>query len=238
MPEITDWNSAAFAASGEGAGMGAGGERGLYDLGKAPLVRAAVATSRAKRFLDICVSALAIALLLPVLLLAAGAIFVETGRPIVFRQQRTGHLGRVFHVLKFRTMTVSEDGGTVRQACRGDTRITPVGRVLRKLSVDELPQLINVLRGEMSLVGPRPHAVAHDAGFARLVPTYAERFLARPGITGLAQVNGLRGEIDGEASIILRTIADLRYIETWSIFEDVRILAKTIFLVFNDPDAF
>jgi putative colanic acid biosynthesis UDP-glucose lipid carrier transferase len=197
-----------------------------------------VATSRAKRGLDICLSAAALVLLAPLLLLAAMAIFVETGGPILFRQQRTGRAGRVFRVLKFRTMTVREDGDGVRQAQRGDARVTRVGRVLRKLSIDELPQLINVLRGEMSLVGPRPHALAHDGGFARVAPTYAERFMARPGITGLAQVSGLRGETAGEASIILRTVADIRYIQTWSLMGDLRIMARTLRLIFDDPQAF
>jgi len=197
-----------------------------------------VATSWAKRAFDIIGSSLALVGLAPLMLVAAAAIWLETGRPIFFRQQRTGRLGKVFHVLKFRTMTVREESGAVQQARRGDARITRVGAVLRKLSVDELPQLINVLKGEMSLVGPRPHAVAHDREFMRLVPNYAERFRARPGITGLAQISGLRGEIAGESAIILRTVADIRYIETWSLAADIRILARTAVLIFNDPDAF
>ena len=197
-----------------------------------------VATSLAKRWLDVLVSATAIAILAPVLLVIAAAIRAETRGPIFFRQQRTGYLGRAFPILKFRTMTVQEDGGVVRQACRGDARITRVGAVLRKLSLDELPQLINVLSGEMSLVGPRPHAVSHDQQFMRLVPNYAERFRARPGITGLAQVHGLRGEIVRESAVILRAAADIRYIETWSLAADIAILARTAFVVFRDPAAY
>lgn len=204
----------------------------------APLAGAAVATSPVKRALDVLVSATALVILAPVLLLIAAAIWVESRGPIFFRQQRTGYMGRPFSVLKFRTMTVHEDGGDVRQACRGDARITRVGAVLRKLSLDELPQLINVLGGEMSLVGPRPHAIAHDQQFMRVVPNYAERFRARPGITGLAQVHGLRGEIVRESGVILRAAADIRYIQTWSLASDIRILVRTAFLIFRDPAAF
>ena len=197
-----------------------------------------VATSKLKRVMDIVGAAFALLLFLPLLLVAAVAIWLESGRPIVFRQKRTGHRGRVFHILKFRTMTVLEDGGQVRAARRGDVRVTRVGSVLRKLSIDELPQLVNVLKGEMSLVGPRPHALAHDHEFMREVPKYADRFRARPGITGLAQVNGLRGEIVCRSAILLRTAADNRYIETWSLAADLRILARTVVLMFNDPHAF
>lgn len=206
--------------------------------GATPRSAAPVATSLAKRCLDVLVSATAIAILAPVLLVIAAAIWAETRGPVFFRQQRTGYLGRPFPILKFRTMTVEEDGGAVRQACRGDARITRVGAVLRKLSLDELPQLINVLSGEMSLVGPRPHAVSHDQQFMRLVPNYAERFRTRPGITGLAQVHGLRGEIVRESGVILRAAADIRYIETWSLAADIAILARTAFVVFRDPAAY
>ncbi|WP_374471605.1 sugar transferase [Phenylobacterium sp.] len=207
-------------------------------LSPGALAAADVAASRAKRLLDVVVSATALLLLAPALLLIALAIYVETRGPIFFLQQRTGYLGQVFPIVKFRTMTVQEDGRAVQQACRGDPRITRVGAVLRKLSLDELPQLINVLRGEMSLVGPRPHAVAHDEAFMRLVPNYAQRFRARPGITGLAQVHGLRGEIVRESSIILRAAADIRYVERWSLLTDVVILARTALLIFRDRSAF
>lgn len=199
---------------------------------------AKVVTSKAKRLLDVVVSATALVFVAPLLLAIAFAIWVETGGPIFFRQHRTGYMGRVFSILKFRSMTVHEDGGVVAQARHGDARITRVGAVLRKLSLDELPQLINVLKGDMSLVGPRPHAVAHDQVFMQLVPNYARRFAARPGITGLAQVHGLRGEIVRESSIILRAAADIRYIETWSLAADIRILARTAVVVLRDPFAF
>jgi putative colanic acid biosynthesis UDP-glucose lipid carrier transferase len=201
-------------------------------------VHSRVAASNAKRVLDVVVSGTALLLVMPILLAIAFAIWAETGGPIFFRQHRTGYRGQVFSILKFRSMTVQEDGGAVAQARHGDLRITKVGRVLRKLSLDELPQLINVLRGDMSLVGPRPHAVLHDQQFMRLVPNYGLRFAARPGITGLAQVNGLRGEIVRESAIILRAAADIRYIETWSLAADIRILIKTAVVVLRDPFAF
>lgn len=204
----------------------------------APSLEARVAHSKAKRALDIIVSAAALFFLSPLLLTIALAIWVETPGPILFKQHRTGYRGQVFSIFKFRSMTVQEDGDGVAQARPGDLRITRVGAVLRKLSFDELPQLINVVRGEMSLVGPRPHAVAHDRQFREWVPNYSRRFAARPGITGLAQVHGLRGEIVRESSIILRAAADIRYIETWSLAADIRILFRTAAVVLRDPTAF
>jgi putative colanic acid biosynthesis UDP-glucose lipid carrier transferase len=181
---------------------------------------------------------LALSLFLPILLVAMVVIWAETGAPIFFRQHRTGRDGRIFSILKFRTMTVVEDGETILQAQRGDARITRVGRVLRRFSIDELPQLINVIAGDMSMVGPRPHAVAHDQEFMCRVPEYAQRFRVRPGITGLAQVSGLRGEIVQQSDIILRTAADNRYIDNWSLGSDMWILARTAKLVLRDPHAF
>lgn len=233
-----DINGIAFRELADPPWVGRSPIFGSQAPGQASLDHATVARSRAKRCFDVIVSAAALAMLAPAFLMIALAIWVETRGPIFFHQQRTGLLGRPFSVLKFRTMTVSEDGGEVRQAHRGDARITRVGAILRKLSLDELPQLLNVLRGEMSLVGPRPHAVAHDREFTRLVPNYAERFRARPGITGLAQAHGLRGEISRESSIILRTAADIRYIRTWSLAADLVILARTAVLVFRDRAAF
>jgi putative colanic acid biosynthesis UDP-glucose lipid carrier transferase len=207
-------------------------------LGDSRPVQSRVVTSKAKRALDIVVSATALVMVAPILVAIAFAIWAETGGPIFFRQHRTGYRGQVFSILKFRSMTVQEDGGSVAQARHGDRRITKIGRVLRKLSLDELPQLINVLKGDMSLVGPRPHAVSHDQQFMRLVPNYPRRFEARPGITGLAQVSGLRGEIVRESGIILRTAADVRYIDTWSFRADIRILVRTALVVLRDPFAF
>ena len=152
---------------------------------------------------------------------------MESPGPAIFRQRRTGFKGRVFTILKFRTMTVAEDAGEVRQATKNDTRVTTVGSLLRKLSIDELPQLWNVLRGDMSIVGPRPHALAHDAYYGAMIPTYAARFRAKPGLTGYAQVNGFRGEIADMRCMSDRVAADNSYIDEWSLAMDVRILART-----------
>jgi putative colanic acid biosynthesis UDP-glucose lipid carrier transferase len=135
-------------------------------------------------------------------------------------------------------MTVAEDSGQIRQATRNDDRVTAVGALLRKLSIDELPQLWNVIRGDMSIVGPRPHALAHDDYYGALIPTYAARFRARPGLTGYAQVNGFRGEISDVRCMSDRVAADNSYIEEWSLALDVAILLKTVPLIFRDPNAY
>ncbi len=151
--------------------------------------------SKAKRVVDILGAGLGFLILLPFLTLISAAILLESEGPILFRQRRTGRDGRTFVIYKFRTMHVLEDGNDVVQATRNDCRTTWVGRFLRRSSIDELPQLLNVLKGDMSLVGPRPHAVAHDQYFLQTVPAYKFRFYCKPGITGLAQVNGFRGEV-------------------------------------------
>jgi putative colanic acid biosysnthesis UDP-glucose lipid carrier transferase len=197
-----------------------------------------VASSRAKRLLDVLGALLALILFLPLMLVIALAIRVESGGPTIFRQRRTGHNGRVFTILKFRTMVVAEDCEGLRQATRGDVRITAVGALLRKLSLDELPQIINVLRGHMSLVGPRPHALAHDEQYARLIPTYNNRFRAKPGLTGRAQVSGLRGEIHDLSGMSDRVDADNAYIDSWSLAADFAILARTAVVIFRDPHAY
>jgi putative colanic acid biosynthesis UDP-glucose lipid carrier transferase len=198
----------------------------------------AVATSGLKRAMDVAVAGWALLLFLPLLLLVMVVIQVESPGPAIFRQRRTGYRGRVFTILKFRTMTVAEDNDQVRQATRNDERVTAVGALLRKLSIDELPQLWNVLRGDMSIVGPRPHALAHDEHYGALIPTYVQRFRAKPGLTGYAQVNGLRGEISDMRCMSDRVAADNSYIEQWSPALDVAILLKTVPLVFKDPNAY
>ncbi|WP_374471247.1 sugar transferase [Phenylobacterium sp.] len=197
-----------------------------------------VARSSAKRLLDAGVAGAALLMLAPLLALISLAIWLQDGGAVLFRQRRTGLGGRPFVILKFRSMWVAEDGPGLRQAQRGDDRITPVGRVLRALSLDELPQLINVLRGDMSLVGPRPHALGHDVAWGAAVAGYADRFRARPGLTGEAQVLGLRGEVTGLEAVRARIAADNRYIETWSLGRDISILLRTIPLIFNDPRAY
>jgi putative colanic acid biosynthesis UDP-glucose lipid carrier transferase len=140
--------------------------------------------------------------------------------------------------MKFRSMRVLEDGADLEQATRNDRRITRVGAVIRALSIDELPQLVNVLKGDMSLVGPRPHAVGHDVRWAQSVPGYGRRFRTRPGLTGYAQICGLRGEVLHLAQIRDRVAADNHYIENWSLAFDLAIMLRTIPLLFADPRAY
>jgi putative colanic acid biosynthesis UDP-glucose lipid carrier transferase len=203
-----------------------------------PLARLAVATSRRKRCFDILGALLALLVFLPLLLTIAILVRLESPGPALFRQRRTGLNGVIFTVFKFRTMTVTEDGRTVRQATQNDTRITVLGGVLRKLSLDELPQLLNVLRGEMSLIGPRPHAVAHDEAWGEQVPNYARRFRARPGLTGYAAICGHRGEVKDIEAIVARIEADNAYIDDWSFWLDIKIALKTVPLVFTDSNAY
>ena len=197
-----------------------------------------VATSRRKRTFDILFSLGALLFFLPLLLTIALLVRIETPGPALFRQRRTGLNGRIFTVFKFRTMTVVEDGEAVRQATRDDARVTMLGGVLRKFSLDELPQILNVLRGEMSLIGPRPHAVAHDEAWGKLVPGYELRFRARPGLTGYAAVCGFRGEVKEIQAIADRVEADNHYIDAWSFTLDMRIVWRTLPLIFTDTRAY
>jgi putative colanic acid biosynthesis UDP-glucose lipid carrier transferase len=204
----------------------------------APLTTAACATSRRKRAFDFTMALAALLVFLPLLLTIAVLVRLESKGPALFRQRRTGLHGVVFTVFKFRTMTVAEDGETVRQATRGDARVTALGAVLRKLSLDELPQLLNVLRGDMSLIGPRPHAVAHDEMWGRQVPGYDRRFRARPGLTGYAAVCGFRGEVKELQAIVDRVGADNEYVDTWSFALDMKIIWRTLPLIFGDTRAY
>ena len=199
---------------------------------------AEVATHPFKRLLDVSIAGFALLLFLPLLLMVMAVIRLESPGQAIFRQRRTGYRGQVFTIYKFRTMTVTEDGGQIRHATKNDDRVTEVGGLLRKLSIDELPQLWNVVRGDMSIVGPRPHALSHDDYYWALIPTYASRFRARPGLTGYAQVNGFRGEIRGARCMSDRVAADNSYIEAWSPTLDLAILAKTVPLIFHDPRAY
>jgi putative colanic acid biosynthesis UDP-glucose lipid carrier transferase len=195
-------------------------------------------SSRRKRAFDIVVAGLALLVFLPLLLVIGTAIWMESEGPVLFRQQRTGLNGRPFRIYKFRTMCVTEDGQAVRQAVRGDARVTPLGGLLRRLSLDELPQLLNVLKGEMSVVGPRPHALVHDVAWAGRVAGYAGRFRARPGLTGEAQVLGYRGEVTSDAGLLARIEADNAYIDGWSFAKDLRLVARTVPLLLGDMRAF
>jgi len=191
-----------------------------------------------KRLIDFAMASLILVMAMPVLLLLALLIRVTSRGPILFRQRRYGLDGHEIIVYKFRTMTVTEDGAEIRQASRNDPRITPVGGFLRRFSLDELPQLINVLQGRMSLVGPRPHAVAHNEQYRKLVKGYMVRHKVLPGITGLAQVNGARGEITDLKDLELRVRYDLEYLRNWSPFLDLKILVLTVLRVFGDEAAY
>jgi lipopolysaccharide/colanic/teichoic acid biosynthesis glycosyltransferase len=206
--------------------------------GESAVCAPAVAASRGKRSFDFAVALTALVFLLPALLLIAVAIWLQDGGPILFRQRRTGLNNQPFVIYKFRSMSVAEDGASVSQATRGDARVTAVGRLLRVFSLDELPQLINVLKGDMSLVGPRPHALAHDNQWSASVAGYGARFQARPGITGYAQVTGRRGEIRDLDCVRSRVEADLYYIQNWSLKLELTILARTALLLFRDPQAY
>ncbi|WP_034994629.1 undecaprenyl-phosphate glucose phosphotransferase [Beijerinckia mobilis] len=201
------------------------------ELQRAPLTT----TERAaKRSLDIVAASIAILLLSPVFLVTALAIKLDSSGPIIFKQRRNGFNSRIFLIYKFRTMTVMEDGAVVRQAQRNDQRVTRVGAFLRRSSIDELPQLINVLKGDMSLVGPRPHALAHDNEYKTLIAKYAFRHHVKPGMTGWAQVNGLRGETGRLEQMVERVKLDLWYINHWSLAFDISILIRTCFEVLRN----
>lgn len=182
-----------------------------------------------KRASDIVMAGLGLIVLAPFYLVVALAIVLESRGPIIFRQERRGFNGETFMIWKFRSMSVMESGHEMQQARRSDPRVTRVGRVLRKLSIDELPQLVNVLLGQMSIVGPRPHAISHDAELSRQLATYAQRQRIKPGITGWAQVNGFRGETSTFEQVEGRTVHDLYYIDNWSILLDLWIIVLTVF---------
>jgi putative colanic acid biosynthesis UDP-glucose lipid carrier transferase len=190
-----------------------------------------------KRAVDILVSATALILLSPLMLAVAAAIKLDTAGPIFFRQTRHGFNGRPFGIYKFRSMTVMENGDVVRQAQKNDNRVTRVGYWIRRLSIDELPQLLNVLSGDMSIVGPRPHASAHDRYFTSTIEKYAFRHHVKSGITGWAQVSGARGETDTLDKMQRRVELDLWYINNWSIWLDFSIMLRTVLVVFTAENA-
>lgn len=224
--EATDWTPAA------------GSKPPVAVAAPIPVTAAPCAESRRKRAFDIAMSFCALMVFLPLLLTIAMLVRLESKGPALFRQRRTGLHGEIFTVFKFRTMTVAEDGDTVRQATRGDARVTALGAILRKLSLDELPQLLNVLRGDMSLIGPRPHAVAHDEAWGKQVAGYERRFRARPGLTGYAAVCGFRGEVKELQAIIDRVESDNEYIDTWTFALDMKIIWRTLPLIFGDVRAY
>ena len=192
----------------------------------------------AKRASDIVLASLILVLIAPVLLAVAIGVKRSSPGPIVFKQRRNGVDGKEILVYKFRSMRVMENGGKVTQATKGDPRVTPFGAFIRRTSLDELPQFINVLQGRMSIVGPRPHAVAHNEQYRELVQSYMLRHKVKPGITGWAQINGYRGETDTLDKMIGRVQYDIDYLRNWSLTMDMRIIAKTIKLTFWDKNAY
>jgi Undecaprenyl-phosphate glucose phosphotransferase len=218
-------------------------DRPLFELGPTKAVQLQRAPLSAvqrnlKQGMDRIFAAMSLVLLMPFFAVITAAIRLESRGPVFFLQTRVGFNGRPFKIFKFRTMSTLEDGPVVVQATRNDKRVTHLGALLRKLSIDEVPQLLNVLRGEMSLVGPRPHALAHDNEYDRLIATYAIRHKMKPGITGWAQVNGFRGETPEIAMMKQRVESDLWYIEYWSLWLDIRILLVTVVRVLKPDNAY
>ena len=191
----------------------------------------------AKRLEDIVLSSLILLLIAIPMGIIALAIKSTSAGPVIFRQRRYGLNGKEFVIWKFRTMTVREDGAAFVQAVREDSRVTPLGRFLRSTSMDELPQFINVLQGTMSVVGPRPHPVALDEQHRRLIPRYMLRHKIRPGITGLAQINGFRGPTDTPDKMQKRIAYDIEYIDQWSLLLDLKIILLTVLRGFTDKNA-
>jgi putative colanic acid biosynthesis UDP-glucose lipid carrier transferase len=191
-----------------------------------------------KKLEDLLLGSLILAIVsLPMAMIALAVKLTSRG-PILFRQRRYGIDGKEITVYKFRTMTVTEDGATIRQAQKGDARFTPIGEFLRRHSLDELPQFINVVRGEMSIVGPRPHAIAHNEFYRSKVRGYMLRHKVKPGITGWAQINGWRGETGDLYKMQKRVEHDLWYIRNWSFWLDMKIILVTMFRGFSGPNAY
>jgi putative colanic acid biosynthesis UDP-glucose lipid carrier transferase len=192
-----------------------------------------------KRTVDIILGVIAFTLLLPIMAIISLAIVLDSRGPVIFKQRRYGFNGQEIIVYKFRSMKVMEDGDRVTQASKdGDDRITRVGRILRRTSLDELPQFFNVIQGRMSLVGPRPHAVAHNEYYRKLINGYMLRHKVKPGITGWAQVNGFRGETDTIDKMKKRVDYDLEYLKNWSLALDFEIIFKTVFVWFKGTNAY
>jgi putative colanic acid biosysnthesis UDP-glucose lipid carrier transferase len=191
-----------------------------------------------KRAEDLLLASLILVFISPVLVAIAAAVKLTSPGPVIFAQRRYGLDGRVFRVWKFRTMSVCEEGDQFVQASRGDVRVTPLGAFLRRTSLDELPQFFNVLQGHMSIVGPRPHPTALDERYRSLIKGYVLRHRVRPGITGLAQVNGFRGETDTLEKMAGRVRYDLEYIKGWSLLLDLRIILQTIWKGFRGENAY
>src|ERR671937_1490450 len=191
-----------------------------------------------KRVSDYVLATLILICIAPLMIAIAIGVKLSSPGPVLFKQRRYGVDGRKIVVYKFRTMTVVEDGEVIKQATKDDRRVTPFGAFLRKTSLDELPQFINVLQGRMSVVGPRPHAVSHNELYRKLIRGYMIRHKVRPGITGLAQVNGYRGETDTVEKMKARIEYDLAYLRNWSLVLDLQIILKTIVVVLKKQNAY
>ena len=191
-----------------------------------------------KTLSDLILACLILILILPLLILLGIGVRLSSPGPALFKQRRYGLDGNEIVVYKFRSMTVSEDGANITQATVDDKRVTPFGKFIRKTSLDELPQFINVLQGRMSIVGPRPHAISHNEMYRKIIKGYMVRHKVKPGITGWAQINGFRGETESVESMKKRIDYDIEYLKKWSIGLDLKIIAKTIFLVFKDSKAY
>jgi Undecaprenyl-phosphate glucose phosphotransferase len=213
----------------------AGRQSLALELQRSPLT---VAEQLQKRLFDIVVAAAALVVLSPLFALIALAVKIDSAGPAIFRQRRNGFNGRQFVIFKFRSMRVLEDGARIAQARPQDDRVTRLGRFLRRASIDELPQLLNVIRGEMSLVGPRPHALAHNDTYSNQIAEYAFRHHVKPGITGWAQINGYRGETSRIEQMRRRVEHDLWYIDNWSFGLDILILARTCVSLLRDKMAY
>jgi Undecaprenyl-phosphate glucose phosphotransferase len=205
------------------------------ELRRTPLTR----TERAaKRFFDLGLASLALICLAPLMIITSILIRLDSSGPVLFRQKRNGFNGHPFDIFKFRTMHVLENGTAIQQATRNDPRVTRLGRWLRQSSIDELPQLFNVLRGDMSLVGPRPHATSHNSEYAKLIANYAFRHHVKPGLTGWAQVNGHRGETARIEQMERRVEHDLWYINNWSPLLDLKIVLRTVVVALGQTSAY
>jgi putative colanic acid biosynthesis UDP-glucose lipid carrier transferase len=191
-----------------------------------------------KRASDIVLSLVILALVSLPMVIIAIAVKVGSPGPVIFKQRRYGLDGHEIIVYKFRTMTTSDDGAIIEQAHEHDNRVTPLGRFLRRTSLDELPQFFNVLQGRMSIVGPRPHAVAHNELYRKLIKGYMQRHKVKPGITGWAQVNGYRGETETLEKMQARIDYDLTYLRSWSLRLDLYIIAKTVSVVLKEKNAY
>jgi putative colanic acid biosysnthesis UDP-glucose lipid carrier transferase len=191
-----------------------------------------------KRLVDMALAAAALLIAGPAMLFIAILVKFTSRGPILFKQRRYGLNGEEIYIYKFRSMTVCEDGTCITQATRNDHRLTPIGRFLRRTSLDELPQILNVIEGKMSFVGPRPHAVAHNEMYRKLISGYMIRHKVRPGITGWAQINGMRGETETLDKMRRRIEFDMEYLNNWSIWLDLKIILRTLTLLCRDKHAY